>query len=82
MVLADGLYYGATKLNASILIDAATLTGTMLTALGQTYSGIYATSCKIWHQFEDAAKLRMKKYEECLCMKILIKQIKNHWLLI
>ena len=61
LVLADGLYYGATKLNASILIDAATLTGTMLTALGQTYSGIYATSCKIWHQFEDAAKIAHEK---------------------
>jgi len=40
LVLADGLYYGASKLNASLLIDAATLTGSMERALGKTYSGI------------------------------------------
>ncbi|MDD1358437.1 M17 family metallopeptidase [Metamycoplasma hyosynoviae] len=61
LVLADGLYYGATKLKASLLVDVATLTGTMLTALGRTYSGIYSTCCKRWHQFEDAAKIAHEK---------------------
>lgn len=55
LVLADGLYYGATKLKASLLVDVATLTGTMLTALGKTYSGIYSTSCKRWDEFNNAA---------------------------
>jgi len=40
LVLADGLYYGATKLKATRLVDVATLTGAIVSALGQTYSGI------------------------------------------
>jgi len=61
LVLADGLYYGAKNLKASLLVDVATLTGTMLVALGKTYSGIYSTSCKRWHQFESAAKIAHEK---------------------
>ncbi|ACF07545.1 Probable cytosol aminopeptidase [Metamycoplasma arthritidis] len=55
LVLADGLYYGATKLNATLLVDVATLTGTMVTALGATYSGIYSTCCKRWYEFKQSA---------------------------
>ncbi|AXE60992.1 peptidase M17 [[Mycoplasma] phocae] len=55
LVLADGLYYGAKKLGASLLVDVATLTGTMLRALGKTFSGIYATCDKRWSQFLSAA---------------------------
>ncbi|MBN0970459.1 M17 family metallopeptidase [Mycoplasma phocoeninasale] len=55
LVLADGLYYGAKKLNASLLVDVATLTGTMLRALGKTFSGIYATCDNRWNQFLLAA---------------------------
>lgn len=40
LVLADGLYYGATKLHATRLIDIATLTGAILRTLGDTYTGI------------------------------------------
>ncbi|CRH55225.1 aminopeptidase A/I [Mycoplasmopsis arginini] len=40
LVMADGLYYGATKLNATRLIDVATLTGAMIMALGDTYTGV------------------------------------------
>nr|WP_051586209.1 M17 family metallopeptidase [Mycoplasmopsis lipofaciens] len=54
LVLADGLYYGAKVLNATTLVDVATLTGTMLTALGTSYSGIYSTSDKNWKIFEEA----------------------------
>lgn len=61
LVLADGLYYGAKKLKASLLVDVATLTGTMLTALGKTYSGIYSTSCKRWEQFKESAKIAHEK---------------------
>ncbi|CRH46694.1 leucyl aminopeptidase [Chlamydia trachomatis] len=44
LVLADGIFYAAKKLNASLIVDVATLTGAMLRALGKTYSGIYATN--------------------------------------
>lgn len=56
LVLADGLYYGATKLHATTLVDVATLTGTILRALGTSYSGIYATEDNDWKVFEKSAK--------------------------
>ncbi len=43
LVMADGLVYGAKVLNATRLIDVATLTGAMVVALGQTYTGTWAT---------------------------------------
>ncbi|WP_373440798.1 M17 family metallopeptidase [Metamycoplasma equirhinis] len=61
LVLADGLFYGAKTLNASLLVDVATLTGTMLRALGKTYSGIYSTSCQRWSEFSEAAKIAHEK---------------------
>ncbi|ADN68847.1 M17 family metallopeptidase [Mycoplasmopsis fermentans] len=55
LVLADGLYYGAKKLNATTLVDVATLTGAVLRALGTVYSGIYSTDEKNWKIFNQAA---------------------------
>ncbi|VEU71186.1 Cytosol aminopeptidase [Mycoplasmopsis glycophila] len=61
LVLADGLYYGATKLKATTLIDVATLTGTMLTALGHVYTGIWSTDENNWEQFEKASQISLEK---------------------
>ncbi|WP_369085785.1 leucyl aminopeptidase family protein [Metamycoplasma spumans] len=61
LVLADGLYYGAKNLKASLLVDVATLTGAMTRALGRTYSGIYSTDDQRWETFEQAALLAHEK---------------------
>ncbi|UUM19385.1 M17 family metallopeptidase [Mycoplasma sp. 1018B] len=61
LVLADGLYYGAEKLNATTLIDVATLTGTMTVALGNVYSGIYATEDNLWEKMKQAAENNLEK---------------------
>ncbi|MGY5139389.1 M17 family metallopeptidase [Mycoplasmopsis gallinarum] len=61
LVLADGLYYGATKLKATTLVDVATLTGSVLTALGHTYSGIWSTNDEKWTQFEKAGQISHEK---------------------
>ncbi|WP_029512978.1 M17 family metallopeptidase [Mycoplasmopsis iners] len=61
LVLADGLYYGATKLNATLLIDVATLTGTILTVLGNSHSGIYATDDENWSIFNKSAEIAHEK---------------------
>ena len=39
LVLADGITYAVRKLNATRIIDVATLTGAIRVALGQTYVG-------------------------------------------
>ncbi|WP_186330819.1 M17 family metallopeptidase [Mycoplasmopsis arginini] len=58
LVMADGLYYGATKLNATRLIDVATLTGAMIMALGDTYTGVWSTTDKGWEDVQKAAKIQ------------------------
>ncbi|MBN4089360.1 leucyl aminopeptidase family protein [Mycoplasma enhydrae] len=58
LVMADGLYYGATHLNATRLIDVATLTGAMIMALGDTYTGVWSTSDKGWQDVKSAAKIQ------------------------
>ncbi|MFV8414060.1 M17 family metallopeptidase [Mycoplasma sp. Sp48II] len=56
LVMADGLTYGVRKLGATRLVDVATLTGAILVALGQTYTGVWATSEKAWEELSAAAK--------------------------
>ncbi|AZZ65684.1 leucyl aminopeptidase family protein [Metamycoplasma phocicerebrale] len=58
LVMADGLYYGATKLNATRLIDVATLTGAMIMALGDTYTGVWSTTEKGWQDVQEAADIQ------------------------
>ncbi len=55
LILADSLYYAATDLKATHLIDIATLTGAMVYALGETYSGVWTTSDCLWNKVECAA---------------------------
>jgi leucyl aminopeptidase len=44
LVLADALAYAAARLRPSVLVDVATLTGAMKTALGERTAGLFATS--------------------------------------
>jgi leucyl aminopeptidase len=53
LVLADGLYY-ARQLGCTHLIDAATLTGACVVALGYVNAGIFANDDKMYARFEDA----------------------------
>ncbi|HVU03247.1 MAG TPA: leucyl aminopeptidase [Polyangiaceae bacterium] len=54
LVLADALAY-ARKLEPDLLVDAATLTGACLIALGKTCSAFYTSDDKLAKQFERAA---------------------------
>lgn len=58
LVLADGLFYGATKLNATHLIDIATLTGAIVRTLGESHTGIWATSEQAWEDIKKASKIQ------------------------
>jgi leucyl aminopeptidase len=53
LVLADGLYY-ARKLGCTHLIDAATLTGACVVALGYINAGVFANDDKMYERFEQA----------------------------
>jgi len=55
LVLADGLHY-ARQLGATHLVDAATLTGACVVALGHTNAGIFCNDENYYQQFEQAVK--------------------------
>uniref|UniRef100_A0A914QC42 Cytosol aminopeptidase domain-containing protein n=1 Tax=Panagrolaimus davidi TaxID=227884 RepID=A0A914QC42_9BILA len=54
LVLADGVFYAKTKLNANIIIDMATLTGAQAFATGKLHAGILSNSEK-WEKKSLAA---------------------------
>jgi probable aminopeptidase NPEPL1 len=47
LVLADGVYYAKTKLNANVIIDMATLTGAQAYATGKLHAGVLS-NCEKW----------------------------------
>jgi leucyl aminopeptidase len=53
LVLADGLFY-ARQLGCTHLVDAATLTGACVVALGYVNAGIFANDEKMYEQFSRA----------------------------
>jgi leucyl aminopeptidase len=53
LVLADGLYY-ARQLGCTHLVDAATLTGAVVVALGHTNAGVWANDDAIYDRFRKA----------------------------
>ncbi len=55
LVLADGLAY-ARQLGATHLIDAATLTGAVVVALGMVNAGVFANNDDMYQRFEQAER--------------------------
>ena len=53
LVLADGLYY-ARQLGCTHLVDAATLTGAVVVALGYNNAGIFANDDDMYNRFHSA----------------------------
>jgi leucyl aminopeptidase len=53
LVLADGLFY-ARQLGCTHLVDAATLTGACVVALGYVNAGVFANDEKMYEQFSRA----------------------------
>ena len=61
LVLADGLTY-ARQLGATHLIDAATLTGACVVALGYTNSGIFSNDDETYGKFNEALATSGEKF--------------------
>ena len=55
LVLADGLHY-ARQLGATHLVDAATLTGACVVALGMVNAGVFTNDDSMWQVFNQALK--------------------------
>jgi leucyl aminopeptidase len=61
MVLADGLHY-AKQLGATHLIDAATLTGACVVALGMINAGVFSNNEDAYDHFTEAIKISGDKF--------------------
>jgi len=55
LVLADGLFY-ARQLGCTHLVDAATLTGAVVVALGYVNAGLFTNDDKMYESFQSALK--------------------------
>ncbi|WP_236630708.1 leucyl aminopeptidase family protein [Mycoplasma sp. ATU-Cv-508] len=56
LVLADGITYAIEKLKATRVVDIATLTGAILISLGDTYTGAWASSDRVWEDLYYASQ--------------------------
>ncbi len=56
LVLADGVYYAADKLNTDMIIDIATLTGACGVALGTKYAAVVDNNKSIFDILEEGSK--------------------------
>jgi leucyl aminopeptidase len=61
MVLADGLAY-AKQLGATHLIDAATLTGACVVALGMINAGVFSNDDATYQKFADGLKISGERF--------------------
>jgi leucyl aminopeptidase len=61
LVLADGLHY-AKQLGCTHLVDAATLTGAVVVALGYVNAGIFANNDKLYERFRKALDQAGEKF--------------------
>jgi leucyl aminopeptidase len=76
LVLADALAY-ARKLEPDMIIDAATLTGACLVALGKACSAFYVDDNRTAKRFEDAAQLAGEQFWRLPLLEDLREQLKS-----
>jgi leucyl aminopeptidase len=76
LVLADALAYAA-RLEPDLVVDAATLTGAALVALGKTCSAYYATSDELAEHLEVAAREAGESFWRMPLLDELADQLKS-----
>ncbi|KAF9038405.1 cytosol aminopeptidase family, catalytic domain-containing protein [Rhodocollybia butyracea] len=62
LVLSDAIYYVSTKYKPHTLIDVATLTYAMITALGEVYAGVFSTSDELWQRLHVAGEHEFDRF--------------------
>ncbi|GAA99912.1 uncharacterized protein L969DRAFT_93403 [Mixia osmundae IAM 14324] len=62
LVLGDALNYVSTKYRPSTIIDAATLTGAAVIALGKVYASVHSNSDELWQELEAAGKAEHDRF--------------------
>ncbi|KDQ49592.1 hypothetical protein JAAARDRAFT_42702 [Jaapia argillacea MUCL 33604] len=62
LILSDALYYVSTTYKPHTLIDVATLTGAMVIALGEAFSGVFSTSDSLWQELYAAGEVEYDRF--------------------
>ena len=76
LVLADGLHYAKT-LGCTLLINAATLTGACMVALGMVNAGVFSNDEDTYQKFTEATKISGEKFWRLPCTDDYKDQIKS-----
>lgn len=61
LVLADALHYTQDRFKPQLVIDLATLTGAIITSLGNEYAGMFSNDDKLCGQLDKAGKAEGEK---------------------
>lgn len=56
LVLADALHYARTEYNPKFMINLATLTGAIISALGHEHAGLFSNNDELAQQISDASE--------------------------
>ncbi|KAJ4474784.1 cytosol aminopeptidase family, catalytic domain-containing protein [Lentinula lateritia] len=62
LVLSDAIYYASTEYKPHTLIDVATLTGAIVIALGELFTGVYSTSDELWEKLHTAGEQEFDRF--------------------
>ena len=76
LVLADGLHYAKT-LGCTHLINAGTLTGACVVALGTLNAGLFSNDEETWERFQSATNISGEKFWRLPCTDDYKDQIKS-----
>lgn len=61
-MLADALTYVSREFKPSVLLDVATLTGAMVTSLGDLYSGVFVEDEDLWQALKTAGEAEYDQF--------------------
>ncbi|KAF9040239.1 leucine aminopeptidase [Hymenopellis radicata] len=62
LVLADAIYYTSSEYKPHTLIDVATLTGAIVVAIGEHYSGVFTNSTELWNALNTAGETEYDRF--------------------
>lgn len=77
LTLADAIYYAATKLNSTAVIDLATLTGACVVALGEKTTGMLSNDDELANKMLESAKAMNENLHRFTAFEEHYEQIKG-----
>ncbi|CAO3591135.1 unnamed protein product [Absidia cylindrospora] len=77
LILADALYYVSSTYSPKSIIDLATLTGAMMVALGESFTGVFTNSNNLWKDLNVAGELTSDPFWRMPLHKSYLKEMQT-----